>query len=124
MQPGTGLPPRILRRSTSRGHDKKSRRHDKKRSRRIRTGIISFLLAIGAGLATVFLAPPINQASTKAIHGWTRVVGADLPVELKPLCAAQDGIVAPPTEKDAAYHWRCRGSSYSITEQQIATRCH
>jgi hypothetical protein len=117
VQPGKGLPPRILRRSAS-------PRLEKKRSRRIWTGIIGALMTIVTGLAIVFLTPPINQVGTKALHGWTRVVGADLPVELRPLCAGQGGIVAPPAEKDAAYHWRCRGSSYPITEQQIATRCH
>jgi hypothetical protein len=75
-------------------------------------------------LAAQLVAPPINEAG---LRGEQRVaallVGEYRPIELKPLCATQGGIVAPPAEKDAAYHWRCQRSSGPITPQQIAERC-
>ncbi len=75
-------------------------------------------------LAAQFIAPPVNQAglaTTQRLVAY--VVGEDKPIELKPLCIKQGGIVPPPAEKDAAFHWRCQRSSRPITRQQIAKRC-
>jgi hypothetical protein len=74
--------------------------------------------------ASQFLAPPVNQAGLNTAQRLaTYFIGEDKPVELKPLYDKQGGIVAPPAEKDAAYHWRCRRSPSPITRQQIAERC-
>jgi hypothetical protein len=75
-------------------------------------------------LASQFFAPPVNEAGLDTAQRVVAfVVGEDKPIELKPLCSAQGGIVAPPAEKDAAFHWRCQRSSRPITREQIAERC-
>lgn len=52
-------------------------------------------------------------------------LGVDKPIELKPLCEhlGTGGIVAPPTEKSAAFHYHCAGSDEPITRTQIEQRC-
>jgi hypothetical protein len=49
--------------------------------------------------------------------------GTDRPIELSPLCAHLGGIVAPPAERNAAYHYRCVQSTNPISRDQIAQRC-
>ncbi len=92
----------------------------KKQLRRV---ILGALGAIVIGLTIAFFTPPVTQATTTMESWWGRVVGVDKPIELKPICAKQGGIVPPPAEKNAAFHWRCKGSSHPITPQQIAERC-
>jgi hypothetical protein len=51
------------------------------------------------------------------------VFGVDEPIELSPLCENLGGIVAPPAEIDAAFHYRCARSGRTITRAQIERRC-
>jgi hypothetical protein len=95
----------------------------KKWLRRLGIALLGALGAIAVGLAVVFFTPPVTQASSKAQSWWGHVVGVDLPVEIKYVCAKPEDLVSPPREKDAAYHYRCKGSSRTITRQQIAKRC-
>jgi hypothetical protein len=109
-------------------HRSRRPRHARRRRRSVKT----WLRRVGVGAAGAFLiwfasqffAPPVNQAGLNVGQRLASyVIGEDKPIELKPLCDKQGGIVAPPAEKDAAYHWRCRRSTRLITREQIAERC-
>ena len=57
---------------------------------------VSVGVVIGLGL---FLATPAGRQDT---------LGVDQSIELSPLCVHAGGIVAPPAEINAAYHYHCR----------------
>jgi hypothetical protein len=71
------------------------------------------LVSILVGLAVPLMTPT----------GRRYALGVDQPIELRPLCENLGGIVAPPAERDAAFHYRCAESTQTITRAQIEGRC-
>jgi hypothetical protein len=57
-------------------------------------------------------------------QGRSATFGVNHPIELRPLCEGLGGIIAPPAERDAAFHYRCKSSTDTITQAQIEQRCH
>jgi hypothetical protein len=97
----------------------------KKWLRRIALAIMGALGTISVGLVIAFFTTPVNEAGASTVPRlWGRVVGSDKSVELKVICQRQgDTIVSPPSETDAAFHYRCRRGKRNISEPQIAKRC-
>ncbi|SRR6266516_4232153 len=90
--------------------------------RRIGNGIIAILIWL---IAQIFITP-VNQLSSNLVdRGRNYITGEDHPIELQPICTNlnQGRIVAPPAEKNAAFHYRCARSKQMITRGQIEQRC-
>jgi len=81
---------------------------------RARRGQLRYLLPLAAAVAVILFICGV---------GLWRPLGVDRPIELKPLCQQFGGIVAPPTERNAAFHYHCVGSNEPITRTQIKQRC-
>lgn len=89
--------------------DELSRSRSSRILRILTTVLIGFVLAIAVLLATP--------------GGRGYAFGVDKPIELRPLCEHLGGIVAPPAEDNAAFHYRCARSVGPITRLQIERRC-
>lgn len=105
---------------SSKGSDAPASDHPRRR----KSTLVALLTGIFIGIVVAVIGPVAVRVTYSA---WSNVashlVGVDHPIELAPICVNRGGIMSPPAEDNAAFHWRCMDSRRPISRAQIEQRC-